>query len=1357
MTPIAITPTLPVAFSAEQPHTEAPTFLHEFFEHAARCWPERTAIEVPPSVERPQRRVVTYSALKRQSDALAHHLGKFVKREECVVAVLLPRDCEHVYLAQLAILKAGAAYTCIDPTFPDDQLARIFEDSGAVAVLTDRTGLARLSHPALNVPCAIDVVEWIEQAREPVEPPAAPAWLTPSNLAYVIYTSGTTGRPKGVMIEHASIANLVKADLEDFAITPQDRVGQSSSAAYDSSVEETWLALAAGSALVVMDGQTTRLGPDLVPWLRRERISVLFPSPTLLRSTGCDDPETELPELRRVEVGGEALPDDVAERWARGRDLVNSYGPTECTITSLRGKVQPGGPITIGRPVAGLAALVLNDALEEVADGQPGELCLAGIGLARGYRNQPELTERKFLPHPRLGRIYRTGDLVSRCPDGAYVYHGRIDAQVKIRGYRIELEAIEARLLECDGVREAACCVQGEDAQQKLVAFVVPREAESPPSSDALKRSLRNVLPEYMVPGRFGILGQLPTTVSGKLNRKALPTLEDPEADEKGPALPPRCPLEEKLAIAYRKILGRHAGISVNHDFFNDLGGDSLLAAMLISLLRDDPDTASLTVRDLYEARTVAELAKRVIPPDEPTSAGTMQPARPMGRPVLATLVQVLWLLLGLMLGAPLAYLLGFELLPELTERLGPGLFLLYLPLIYAVAAPAYIALTVALAVVVKKLLIGRYRPLRAPVWGSFYVRNWMVQQVVHLVPWGLLEGTVFQQAVLRALGARIGRRVHIHRGVDLVRGGWDLLDIGDDVTLSQDTFVQLVDLEDGQILVAPVTLGAGCTLEVCAGVAGGTHLEEEASLTALSFLPHGGRIPRGERWDGIPARPAGQSPARVMPSSRERELSPWLHGVALSLARNALGLFESLPALALLFVFATIVGADDEDIMDWVVDPSPKLWELLLGVALVVLSMPLTLVFQAVAMRALGRVPTGVISRWGLSYIRVWLKAGIVDSGNRWLSGSLLYPVWLRWAGMKIGRGCEISSLIDTIPELVEIGPESFLADGIYLGCPSVDRGRVTLGPVWLGKKTYLGNYIVIPGGQTLPDDVLIGVCTVTDDSKIRPGTSWFGHPPFELPKREIIDCDPRYTFRPTWPRYLNRLFWDWLRFALPLAPLLAVVAWFKALAVAEEAVSLPVLLFGVVPVLDFGVVASLCLLSLVLKWALLGRVKPAVHPLWSCWCRRWEFHYFVHDLYTVGALSALEGTLLLNWYLRAMGVKIGRNVVLGSGLAGMIDHDMLELEDGATVNCNFQAHTFEDRVLKIDRVTIRRQATVGNAAVLLYGADIGEYTYVAPLSVVMKRERLLSHRSYAGCPTRPWPRSDGRVPALLESPPAP
>jgi non-ribosomal peptide synthetase-like protein len=664
--------------------------------------------------------------------------------------------------------------------------------------------------------------------------------------------------------------------------------------------------------------------------------------------------------------------------------------------------------------------------------------------------------------------------------------------------------------------------------------------------------------------------------------------------------------------------------------------------------------------------------------------------------------------------------------------------FLLLSPLFYLAGLLAYTVATVALAVGVKKLLIGRYQPLRAPVWGDFYVRNWMMQQVVRLVPWWLLDGTVFQQLVLSALGARIGRRVHIHRGVNLYQGGWDLLDIADNVTVSQGAVLRLVDLEDGQIVVGPISLGEGSTLDTCAGVAGGACLEANAYLTALSSLPRGGRIPSGEQWDGIPAQAVGTAPQPPELPADAREWSPTSHGIALFLGRIALAIFLALPLEGLALAFALLQGLDAEDIADWIEDPSLDSGTVLLGLLLTMAAVPLTLVFEALALRLMGRVRPGVISLWSLSYVRVWLKSSIVESANHWISGTILYPIWLRWAGMTVGRGCEIGSIFDTVPELIEIGPESFFADGVYLGGPRVHRGTVTLAPVRLSKNTFLGNQVVIAGGQSLPEDILIGVCTVADDRQIRPGTSWFGHPPFELPQREVVVCDRRLTHNPTPIRYASRLFWECFRFTLPLVPAVLVVLWFHLLATAEASISLGVLLLVVVPLLDLGVIAALCLLVLALKWLLLGRVRPGTHPLWSCWCYRWDFLFVAWDFYARDLLTVLEGTLFLNWYLRAVGVRIGRGVVLGSGFAQVVDPDMMEFEDGATVNCHFQAHTFEDRVLKIDRVVIRRHATVGFAAMLLYGADIGEYTDVAPHSVVMKRERLLSHRSYAGCPTR-------------------
>jgi non-ribosomal peptide synthetase-like protein len=218
---------------------------------------------------------------------------------------------------------------------------------------------------------------------------------------------------------------------------------------------------------------------------------------------------------------------------------------------------------------------------------------------------------------------------------------------------------------------------------------------------------------------------------------------------------------------------------------------------------------------------------------------------------------------------------------------------------------------------------------------------------------------------------------------------------------------------------------------------------------------------------------------------------------------------------------------------------------------------------------------------------------------------------------------------------------------------------------------------------------------------------------------------------------RYLDRAFWELLRNGIPVVPLLALPFWFSMLAAAKSAISSTVFFLVVAPLHTLGMVSFFCLLVLALKWILLGRVRPDTHAFWSCWCSRWDFLYVAWGFYASGALAFLEGTLLLPWYLRAMGVKIGRRVILGGGFSHVVDPDMLEFEDGVTVSCQFQAHTFEDRVLKIDRVRIRREATVGSAAVLLYGSDIGAGARVAPHSVVMKRESLLPGRSYAGSPT--------------------
>jgi non-ribosomal peptide synthetase-like protein len=1316
--------------------------LHAFFAQSARRWPDAVAVDVPPGRNRPARQTITYAELARHSDALAHLLRPLVTGES-IVAILAGRDAPWVFAAQLAVLKAGAAYTCIDPAVPDEPLRDTLADSDAVALLADPSGCTRAGAVGFPVPPIVDVAVAIRNAHDDLPPLPTPAWLTPRTLAYVIYTSGSTGRPKGVMIEHASMANLVSANLETFDLGPGDRVGQSSSVAYDSSLEETWLAFASGATLVVIDDDTVRLGPDLVPWLRREHINVLCPPPTLLRTTGCSDPDTALPDLRLLYVGGEALPEDIADRWARGRQLVNGYGPTEATVTAIRERILDGRAIAIGEPVRGAHAWILNEAGETMPDEAHGELCLGGAGLARGYRHLPDLTARKFPMHPRLGRIFRTGDLAHRSPDGRFFYHGRIDSLVKLRGYRIELEAVEARLAECAGVREAACCVQGDGARETLVAFVVPEDPRTPPRVDELRASLEAVLPPYMVPSRIGVLRGLPTTASGKLDRAGLPAL-DASPDARGHAIivSPRTPLEQTFAAAFRQVLNLREPISIHDDFFRDLGGDSLGAAILISLLREDQATAAIATRDLYETLTVARLAERARAIDH---AEAPPPRRPEARPptstarvCAATMLQGLWLVVELMIGAPVAYLLAFRALPWLAQSVGLVPVILLAPILWTLGRMALALAAVLATVVAKTLLIGRYRPLRAPAWSGFYVRNWIVHRMASLIPWEMLAGTEFFNMALRALGSRIGRRVHIHRGVDLRRGGWDLLDIGDDVTIARDTSMRLVDVDRGCVEVGAIAIGDRATLDVRAGMGPNSSLAHDASLTPWSSLPERGHVPAGERWDGIPAAPAGHTPPA--PSIRSgTTLDPLIHAAALAMSRSVLWCLIALPIALLAIALVLALGLNTDSMLDLVFRGSWTAGRLSLLIAAVALAVPITLALQAVAVRALGATQEGVISRWSWAYIRVALKSGLLESASTWLSGTLFWPIWLRQAGMLVGPKGEISTIIDTVPDLVDVGPECFLADGIYLAGPRIDRGTVTLARVRLGARTFIGNHAVIPCGVRLPDDVLLGVCTVADPDRIRPGSSWFGHPPLELPRREIVSFDRRLTHDPSLVRYANRVFWELLRCVLPAGLLLVGLGWIAGVSAAEATWTPWSLWLVAVPLWTFAGGATLCALVLVLKWALMVRVHPGTHALWSCWCSRWDFLYVAWGMYGRGLLTSLEGTLWLSWYLRAMGMTLGRRVLLGYGFAQVVDPDMIVIEDEATVSAMVQAHTFEDRVLKIDRVYVRRGATMADATVPLYGADIGAGAHVAAHSVVMKRERLAPGTHYAGAPTRP------------------
>ncbi|MFD7026586.1 amino acid adenylation domain-containing protein [Streptomyces sp. NPDC059917] len=1334
----------------DAPRGSAPaaTVLPDLFEQAVLRWPDAIAIDLPPSSGRLRRRL-TYAQLGIDVDLVARAVVALVGQGR-TVAVLLARNTELLYTAQLGALRAGCAHVCVDPVSPDAYVMEILTDAAPAVVLTDHEGELRLRGAGfagrllrVDQPCPL-MVQDLPASRDADTP------------AYLVYTSGTTGPPKGVVVAHRGITALIRSDTEEFGLGPGDRIAQGSSSAYDSSLEETWMALASGATLVVMDEEAVRLGPDLVPWLRRERVTVLCPPPTLLRATSCADPRTELPDLRLVYTGGEPLPPDIADTWSRVPRLVNGYGPTECSVTCVRQDVVPGEPIAIGRPVPGMEAWVLDAGLQPVAPGERGELCMSGSGLALGYLNRPELTAERFVEHPAHGRLYRTGDLVHQQPDGSLICHGRIDAQVKLRGHRIELEAVEASLARCPGVREVACRIQGDGPTQMLVAHIVAIDGTHPPDTRELTRQLTSLLPPPMVPTRYGFTRELPRGGSGKLRREVLPDLEPPpSACGRGPiearnrahlADPCADNAEARILVAVAQATGVPAP-DADADFFLDLGGTSLHAALLVSQLRTDAVTSSLAVRDVYADRTIRRLAVTSEQRRARTTSGSPGPApEATAAPpaematasdvARATAWQSAWVASELLLLSVPACLFAFWALPLLLLRFGPLPLLLLAPPLLTALSPFLVPPALLLAVAAKRLLVGRYVAETVPAWSGRAMRMWAVRQTVRLVPWRTIAGTEYQSMALRLLGARVGSRVHVHRGADLTQGGWDLLDIGDDVSIGQDASLRLIQLSGGRVNVGPVVLETGSTLDVRAGVGPGSRVGAGARVASLSSVPTGTEVPAGMLADGVPVHTESTAPPVPAVTRTGHRLSPHVHGAALILSQSLLAATTAIPyalLLALVVVLGDLTGAG---LLDMIRHPLRHLNLYLAAGPLISAALVASLALSALTVRCLGTVRPGVISRWSPAYIRVWIKSGMVESAGDWLSGTLMWPWWLRAAGMTVSPGCEISTVIDVLPELVSLGTDTFLADGIYLGGPQVLDGVVVLAPLRVGSGVFVGNHSVLPGGSTLPDDLLIGIATPVR-RPLWPGTSWFGHPAFELPHREVRTADYTMTHLPPALRRANRWFWELSRFALPVVTFACATLWYAVIDSYRTVLS-PGWLPLVTAVVTLGCAVLMCGFVLALKWGLLGRVRPGSHPLWSCWCSRWDFLYVAWQVLAGDILSVLEGTLLLAVYLRRMGMRIGRRVVLGDGFAQVVDPDMIEIGDDATVSAMFQAHTFEDRVLKIDRIRVGDGATLGDNTVPLYGAIVGDGALVAPHSVVMKHEELTPGLRYEGVPTR-------------------
>ncbi|HEY2419202.1 MAG TPA: hypothetical protein VGH84_14855, partial [Steroidobacteraceae bacterium] len=616
--------------------------------------------------------------------------------------------------------------------------------------------------------------------------------------------------------------------------------------------------------------------------------------------------------------------------------------------------------------------------------------------------------------------------------------------------------------------------------------------------------------------------------------------------------------------------------------------------------------------------------------------------------PVLSTMLQCVWIVAMLGVAGAVGWVAVFEVIPAMLRNFTPAVAAMVGALTGLAALLVYVPVSIGWTVLLKRALIGRYEATRIPAWSEDFIRHWMVTNAARMIPWWLLEGSTLTATALRALGAHVGERVHIHRGVDLWRGGWDLLSIGDDATVAQDVSLRTVELSDGQLIVGPITIGDGGTVDVHAGMSPHSALGRNAYLTPLSWLPAGSTVPDGERWDGVPATADGTAPDQPE-LTVHGELSPALHAALIVGGRGAGWLVAfGGPLVILAYAWPAFPR--------WIEAPALSVIGLVVVATCSALALALVLMLQAALMRLAGRVPDGVVSHWSMVGVRIWLKTGTLESAGNWLAGSIFWPWWLRIAGMQIGPDCEISTIIDVLPETITIGEGSFFADGIYLAPPWRHRGTITVAPTSLGRRTFLGNHAVLPEAPHWPDGLFAGVATAPDPSQARPDSAWFGHPPIELPRRHVVAAARRDTHRPGMARFATRLFWESLRFVLPMVPVIIACEWYALLSSAAIGSSAVTVMLFYAPLLTVAGGVVLCLKVVALKWLLLGRTRPGQRAFWSGWCGRWDFLYMAWEKWAVVPLSVLEGTLLLNAFLRLTGVHIGRRVLLGPGNSQMV-----------------------------------------------------------------------------------------------------
>ncbi|MFD6064105.1 Pls/PosA family non-ribosomal peptide synthetase [Rhodococcus wratislaviensis] len=1261
-----------------------PRTLLDILEATARRHPDAPAIDDGDAT-------VTYAELMVQVRAGARRLASKGVRAGDRVGIRMPSGSRELYLAILSTLAAGAAYVPVDADDPDERAELVFGEARVKTIVTAEGAQTSASVPAeLCVP-------------------------TPDDDAWIIFTSGSTGTPKGVAVTHRNAAAFVDAEarlfLQGAPLGPGDRVLAGLSVAFDASCEEMWLAWRHGACLVPAPRSLVRTGMDLGPWLISREISVVSTVPTLAALW----PVEALESVRLLIFGGEACPPELAQRLAvPGREVWNTYGPTEATVVACAAQMSGTGPVRIGLPLDGWDLAVVDADDNPVAEGEVGELVIGGVGLAR-YLDPAKDTE-KYAPMPTLGwdRAYRSGDLV-RYDRAGLLFQGRADDQVKLGGRRIELGEVDAALQALPGVAGAAAAVRttGSGTAVLVGYLAAPRDYDV----NAARALLAEQLPAALVP-RLALVEELPTRTSGKVDRDALPW-PLPGTGPQDAAAPDLHGTAAWVAELWARTLGAQAG-GLDDDFFA-IGGGSLSAAQLVSALRER--FPEVTVAQLYDHPRLGSLAEFL---DDLAPASSVEP-----RTVTPTPRRAQWVQLALTV--PLTMLTGLQWLTWLA--VANNVLARYVDVAWAPTLSWWTVAAMILAfisplgrmttsVLGARLLLRTLTPGTYPRGGSVHLRIWLAERLAEASGAANVSGAPWMIYYARALGARLGRGIDLH-ALPPVTG---MLELGDGCSIEPETDLSGYWIDGDVVHVGSISIAERATVGARSTLLPGAVIGHDAEVAAGSAVI--GKVKAGQQWAGSPAVKVGKA-NHSWPSQRPAPATRWVPVYGLtSLILSALPLIALGCGLLLLGWWirgADTVGAAAAAALPML--PAATLLALAVFAALTVVAVRLL----GIGLRE-GYHP--VRSRIGW---QVWATERLMDSARTFLFplyASMLTPGWLRLLGTKVGKNVEASTVL-LVPKFTTVGDGAFLADDTMIAPYELGGGWLRIERAKVGKRAFLGNSGMTGPGRRVPKNGLVAVLSAAPH-KSKPGSSWLGSPPVRL-RRAATESDSARTFAPPLRLKVARAAVETCRLipvVISFAIGLGVLFGFEVL-VGRVGYLAAAALGGVV-LMAAGAVAGA--VSVAAKWLLVGRIEDVEHPLWSSFVWRNEVcDAFVETVAAPWFARAATGTAALNTWLRAMGSHLGRGVWCET--YWLPEADLVRLGDGATVNrgCVVQTHLFHDRIMSLDTVTLGAGATLGPHCVALPAASLGDGATVGPASLVMRGDTVPPSTRWQGNPIAP------------------